>query len=172
MIQLGLDAGALTSVFSSQLNLKSGVLTDLAVTPTPGDGLVLNLNLHIDANGIHRVMPLELDGTLGVDAQQNLSLNISHLKRDGIDSGPNAAAQMQVAINQLLVSAVMPALRGQLKSAQLVSAHTSSTIVCGKGTELLVLLIKAPPIQGVASQSTPISFCFKGPIDLNKLLPH
>ncbi len=172
MIQLGLDAGALTSVFSSQLNLKSGVLTDLAVTPTPGDGLVLNLNLHIDANGIHRVMPIELDGTLGVDAQQNLTLNISHLKRDGIDSGPNAAAQMQVAINQLLVSAVMPALRGQLKSAQLVSAHTSSTIVCGKGTELLVLLIKAPPIQGVASQSTPISFCFKGPIDLNKLLPH
>ncbi len=172
MIQLGLDAGALTSVFASQLNLKSGVLTDLAVTPTPGDGLVLSLNLHIDANGIHRVMPLELDGTLGVDAQHNLSMSISHLKRDGIDSGPNAAAQMQVAINQLLVSAVMPALRGQLKSAQLVSAHTSSTIACGKGTELLVLLIKAPPIQGIAAQSTPISFCFKGPIDLNKLFPH
>ncbi len=172
MIQLGLDAGALTSVFASQLNLKGGALTDLAVTPTPGDGLVLNLNLHIDANGIHRVMPLELDGTLGVDAQHNLSLNISHLKRDGIDSGPNAAAQMQGAINQLLVSAVMPALRGQLKSAQLVSAHTSSAIACGKGTELLVLLIKAPPIQGVAAQPTPISFCFKGPIDLNKLLPH
>ena len=172
MIQLGLDAGALTSVFASQLNLKGGALTDLAVTPTPGDGLVLNLNLHIDANGLHRVMPLELDGTLGVDTQHNLSLNISHLKRDGIDSGPNAAAQMQGAINQLLVSAVMPALRGQLKSAQLVSAHTSSTIACGKGTELLVLLIKAPPIQGVAAQSTPISFCFKGPIDLNKLFPH
>ena len=172
MIQLGLDAGALTSVFVSQLNLKGGALTDLAVTPTPGDGLVLNLNLHIDANGIHRVMPLELDGTLGVDAQHNLSLNISHLKRDGIDSGPNAAIQMQGAINQLLVGAVMPALRGQLKSAQLVSAHTSSAIACGKGTDLLVLLIKAPPIQGVAAQSTPISFCFKGPIDLNKLLPH
>ncbi len=172
MIQLGLDAGALTSVFASQLNLKSGVLTDLAVMPTPGDGLVLSLNLHIDANGIHRVMPLELDGILGVDAQHNLSMSISHLKRDGIDSGPNAAAQMQVAINQLLISAVMPALRGQLKSAQLVSAHTSSTIACGKGTELLVLLIKAPPIQGIAAQSTPISFCFKGPIDLNNLLPH
>ncbi len=172
MIQLGLDAGALTSVFASQLNLKSGVLTDLAVTPTPGDGLVLNLNLHIDANGIHRVMPLELDGTLGVDAQQNLSLTISQLKRDGIDSGPAAAAQMQTAVNQLLVSAVMPALRGQLKSAQLVSAHTSTAIGCGKGTELLVLLIKAPAIQGVAAQPTPVSFCFKGPIDLNKLLPH
>ncbi|GAC1435673.1 MAG: hypothetical protein NVS4B1_28250 [Ktedonobacteraceae bacterium] len=172
MIQLGLDAGALTSVFASQLNLKSGALTDLTVTPTAGDGLVLNLNLHIDTNGIHRVMPLEVDGILGVDVQHNLSLSISHLKRDGIDSGSNAAAQMQGAINQLLVSAVMPALRGQLKSAQLVAAHTSSTIACGKGTELLVLLIKAPPIQGIAAQPTPISFCFKGPIDLNKLLSH
>jgi len=172
MIQLGLDAGALTSVFASQLNLKGGVLTDLTVTPTPGDGLVLNLNLHIDANGIHRVMPLELDGTLGVDAQNNLSLSISHLKRDGIDSGPTAVAQMQGAINQLLVSAVMPALRGQLKSAQLVSAHTSTTVGCGGGSELLVLLIKAPPIPGVAAQPKPVSFCFKGPIDLNKLLPH
>ena len=172
MIQLGLDAGALTSVFASQLNLKSGALTDLAVTPTPGDGVVLNLNLHIDANGIHRVMPLELDGIIGVDVQQNLHLSILHLKRDGIDSGPNAAAQMQVAMNQLLVSAVMPALRGQLKGAQLISAHTSTTVGCGGGTELLTLLIKAPPIQGVAAQSAPISFCFKGPIDLNKLLPH
>ena len=172
MMQLGLDASALTSVFVSQLNLKSGVITDLVVTPTPNDGLVLNLNLHIDANGIHRVMPLELDGTLGVDNQHNLSLSVSHLKRDGIDSGPNAAAQMQTALNQLLVSAVMPSLRGALKSAQLISAHTTNAISCGKGTEMLVLLIKAPPIQGIAAQPTPISFCFSGPIDLNKLLSH
>ncbi len=172
MIQLGLDAGALTSVFASQLNLNNGVLTDLAVTPTPNDGLVLNLNLHIDANGIHRVMPLEMDGTLGVDKQQNLSLTVAHLRRDGIDAGPAAAAQMQGSMNQLLMSSVMPALRGQLKTAQLISAHTSTTIACGKGTELLVLLIKAPPIQGVAAQPTPVPFCFKGPTDLNKLLPH
>ncbi len=172
MIQLGLDAGALTSVFASQLNLKDGALTDLTVTPTPNDGIVLNLNLHIDANGIHRVMPLELDGAIGVDTQQNLSLNISHLKRDGIDAGTVAAAQMQGAISQLVTSSVMPALRGQLKTAQLVSAHTTTTIECGGNTQMLVLLIKAPPIQGVAAQPKPISFCFKGPIDLNKLLPH
>jgi len=172
MIQLGLDASALTSVFTTQLNLKSGALTNLAVTPTPNDGLVLNLNLHIDANGIHRTMPIELDGTMGVDKQQNLSLSISHLRRDGLDAGPAAAIQMQGAINQLITGSVMPALRGQLKSAQLVSAHTSTTIACGKGTELLVLLIKAPPIQGVAAQPVPVPLCFKGPIDLNKLLPH
>ncbi len=172
MIQLGLDAGALTSVFTTQLNLKSGALTNLAVTPTLNDGLVLNLNLHIDTNGIHRTMPIELDGVMGVDKQQNLSLSIAHLRRDGLDAGPAAAAQMQGAINQLITGSVMPALRGQLKSAQLVSAHTSTTIACGKGTELLVLLIKAPPIQGVAAQPIPVPLCFKGPIDLNKLLPH
>lgn len=172
MIQLGLDAGALTSVFASQLNLKSGALTDLTVAPTSGDGLILTLNLHIDTNGIHRTMPIELDGSIGVDKQQNLSLNIAHIKRDGIDAGTIAARQMQGAINQLVASSVMPALRGQLKTAQLVSAHTATTIECGGGTQMLVLLIKAPPIQGVAAQSKPISFCFKGPIDLNKLLPH
>jgi hypothetical protein len=37
---------------------------------------------------------------------------------------------------------------------------------------MLVLLVQAPPIQGIAAQLTPIPFCFNGPIDLNKLLPH
>jgi hypothetical protein len=36
---------------------------------------------------------------------------------------------------------------------------------------MLVLLIQAPPIQGIAAQPTPTAFCFKGPIDVNKLLP-
>ena len=170
--QLALDQGAITSVFSSQLNLGNGSLTNLNVTPIANDGLVLSLNLHIDANGIHRVMPVELDGALGVDAQQNLHIQVWHLRRDGQDMGATAAANMQGAINQLLVSSVMPALRGQLKSAQLISAHTSTAIVCDKGVEMLVLLIKAPPIQGIAAQSTPVALCFKGPINLNNLLPH
>lgn len=170
--QLALDQGALTSVFASQLNLGNGALTNLTVTPIANDGIVLSLNLHIDANGIHRVMPIEMDGALGVNAQQNLSIEVWHLRRDGQDAGATAAANMQGAINQLLVNSVMPALRGQLKSAQLISAHTSMAIVCGKGIQMLVLLIKAPPIQGVAAQPTPVAFCFKGPIDLNNLLPH
>ena len=170
--QLALDQGALTSVFASQLNLGNGALTDLNVTPVANDGLVLNLNLHIDANGIHRVMPVELDGALGVDAQQNLQLSVSHLKRDGQDAGPTAAANMQEASNQLLTGSVMPALRGQLKNAQLISAHTSTAIACGKGIQMLVLLIKAPAISGIAAQSKPVSLCFKGPVDLKNLLPH
>jgi MFS family permease len=171
MIQLALDKGALTSIFVSQLNLQSGALTDLNVVPTPNDGLILSLNLHIDASGIHRVMPVELDGVVSIDQQQNLQLRIQRLLRDGNDAGPNAAMSMQTAINQLLTSSVMPALRAQLKGAKLISAHTSSTISCGKNVEMLVLLIQAPPIQGIAAQPKPASFCFTGPINLNKLLP-
>jgi len=172
MIQLALDRGALTSVFTAQLHLQSGALTDLNVAPAPNDGLILSLNLHIDANGIHRVMPVELDGVISVDKQQNLQLQVRRLLRDGNDAGPAAAASMQTAMNEMISGSVMPALRGQLKGVKLVSVHTSAAIACGKGAEMLVLLIQAPPIQGIAAQPTPMSFCFTGPIDLNKLLPH
>lgn len=174
MIQLALDKGALTSIFASQLNLKqgTGALSDLNVTPTPADGLVLSLSLHIDANGIHRVMPIEMDGVISTDTQQNLHVRVLHLKRDGQDAGSAAAASMESALNQLLLTSVMPALHGQLKGVKLVSVHTSTAIGCGQGTEMLVLLVQAPPIQGVAAQPTPTSFCFKGPVDLNKLMPN
>ncbi|HZR43806.1 MAG TPA: MFS transporter [Ktedonobacteraceae bacterium] len=172
MMQLALDKGALTSIFASQLNLQQGALSDLAVTPAPNDALILNLNLHIDMNGIHRVMPIELDGVIGLDGQQNLQLSIQHVKRDGIDAGPAAASSMQQAINSMLTNTVMPALHGQLKNVKLISAHTSTTIACGKNIEMLVLQIEAPPIQGIAAQPTPVPFCFTGPIDLNKLLSH
>jgi hypothetical protein len=78
---------------------------------------------------------------------------------------------MQKAINQLLLNSIMPGLRGQLKSAKIISAHTSSSVGCGGGAEMLVLLIQAPPIQGIAAQPTPTALCFKGPIDPSKLFP-
>jgi EmrB/QacA subfamily drug resistance transporter len=171
MIELALDSTALTSLFSSKLGAQQGVLTDMRVVPTPNDGLVLSLNLHIDANGIHRVMPVELDSTISVDRSQNIQLHVFHLKRDGLDAGPAAAANMQKAINQLLLNSIMPGLRGQLKSAKIISAHTSSSVGCGGGAEMLVLLIQAPPIQGIAAQPTPTALCFKGPIDPSKLFP-
>jgi hypothetical protein len=172
MIQLALDDGALTSLFASQLGLQQGTLTDLKLAPTANDGLVLSLSLHIDAKGIHRIMPVEIDSTIGVDAQQNFQLIVLHLKRDGIDAGPAAAANMQTALNSLLLNSLMPALRGQLKNVKLISIHTSTSIGCAGGTEMLVLLIQAPAIEGIPAQPTPTAFCFKGPIDINKLLPH
>ena len=171
MIELALDQTALSALFTSQLGLNQGTLTDMNVIPVPGDGVVLTLNLHINASGINRIMPIELDSIIGVNQQQNITLQVLHLKRDGLDAGPTAAAHMEQALNQLLLSSLMPSLRNQLKHAQIISVHTSTSIVCGSGTEMLVLLIKAPPIEGVAAQPTPTALCFKGPIDINKLLP-
>jgi MFS family permease len=171
MIQLALDQAALTSIFVTQMGLKTGALTDMKVVPTPGDGVIMSLNLNIDANGIHRVMPVEMDSILGLDKQQNMQLHVLRLKRDGIDAGPAAAASMGQAVNQLLISAVMPALRGQFKGVKLISVHTSESIGCANRTEMFVLLIQAPPIEGIAAQPTPVPFCFKGPIDLKRLLP-
>ncbi|HEX7735770.1 MAG TPA: MFS transporter [Ktedonobacteraceae bacterium] len=170
MIELALNNVALTSVFVSQLGLQDGTLSNIQTTPQANDGLLITLNLNINANGIHRVMPVELDTRLGLDTRQNLQLTVIHLKRDGLDAGTAAAASMQSALNQMILKSVMPALHGQLKGAKLVSVHTSSTIGCGQGQEMFVLLIQAPPIQGIAAQPTPSALCFTQPVDLNKLL--
>jgi MFS family permease len=171
MIELALDQTAMSTLFTSQLGLNQGVITDMKVMPVQGDGVFLSLNLHINASGIKRVMPIELDSIIGVNQQHNITLHVLHLKRDGLDAGPTAAAHMEQALNQLLLDSLMPSLHNQLKNAQIISVHTSTSIVCGKGTEMLVLLIKAPPIEGVAAQPIPTALCFKGPIDINKLFP-
>jgi MFS family permease len=170
MIQLSLDKDALTSLLSSQLNGQRGVLTDLKVTLMPNNRLVLTLNLHIDANGLHRIMPIELDGVIGVDKQQDLQIRLTRLLRDKLDAGPTPKTNMQAALNSMLNSAVIAPLREQ--GVKLLSAYTSSTLACGKGAEMLVLLIQAPTIQGVAAQPTTTPFCLTGPIDAQKLLPH
>ncbi|MGH2481549.1 MAG: hypothetical protein ACRDHW_17995, partial [Ktedonobacteraceae bacterium] len=121
--------------------------------------------------GLYRVLPVEMDTTPGLDAQHNITLKIVHLKRDGLDAGPAATASMQDALNQLMLATVTPDLHRQLKGAQLVAVRTSSTMVCGGGTEMLVLQIATPPVQGIAAQPTPSAFCLMTPSDLNKLLP-
>lgn len=170
MIELAMNNVALTSLFVSQLGLKDGTLSNIQANPAPNDGLVIKLNLTINTGGIERVLPVELDTTLGLDANQNIHLTVTHLKRDGLDAGPASAANMQNALNRLVLATVMPALHSQLQKAKLVSIHTSSTLACGQGAEMLVLLIQAPPIQGIAAQPTPTALCFTKPIDLNKLL--
>src|SRR5205085_452166 len=131
-----LNDSALTSIFTKQLGLKSGELTDIHVAPQANDGIIISLNLHIDTSGIHRVLPVELNGVIGMDKQANIQLQVTHLKRDGLDAGQAAARNMQSALNQLLISSVMPALRATLKTAKLIAVHTSSKLVCGGGMEM------------------------------------
>ncbi|HEY1350412.1 MAG TPA: MFS transporter [Ktedonobacteraceae bacterium] len=169
MIELAMNNVALTALFVAQLGLAGGTLSDIQAVPVSGDGLILRLNLHIAASGIQRVMPVELDTVSGLDAHQNIHLRVIHLKRDGLDAGPAAAIQMQNALNQLVLATVMPALHNQLQKAKLLAIHTRTIAGCGNGTQLLVLSILAPPIQGIAAQSTPTVLCFIKPIDLHKL---
>lgn len=171
MLALALSKVALTSLFDSQLASQNSPLSNVQVMPMPNNGLVLTLDLTINVSGLHRVLPVEMDTTVGLDAYQNLALRVQHLKRDGLDAGPVAAASMQDILNQLVLSAVMPTLHSQIKGARLVSVQTSSTIACNKGVEMLVVQVAAPPVPGIAAQPTPSTFCVMTPSDLNKLSP-
>jgi MFS family permease len=177
MINLALNNVALTSIFVSQLNLNSGTLSDIQATPLSGNNLMLTLNLNINSHGINRVLPVELDTTLHLDANHNLQLAVWRVKRDGLDAGSAAATAMQGALNQLLLSTVMPALRAQLQSAKLISVQTSATLACASGTEMLVLGVQAPPLQGQqnttpqSKPAAPTTLCFTKSVNLSKLLP-
>jgi hypothetical protein len=170
MFQLALDKGALTSILAGQLGTQDA-LSDLSATPGPNDGLTLTLNLHIDVGGIQRVMPVEIDGKVGLDNQQNLQIMVQQLKRDGKVADGKTAASMQNALNQMLAGTVMSTLHSQFKGTKLISVHTSTTIACAQQTEMIVLQVESPAVDGVAAQPTPVPFCFKGPIDLKQLLP-
>jgi EmrB/QacA subfamily drug resistance transporter len=170
MFQIALDKVALTSIFAGQLGTQDA-LTDLSAAPGPNDGLTLTLNLHINVGGIQRVVPVEIDGNVGLDDQQNLHITVRQLKRDGVVADGNTTVSMQNALNQMLVSTVMSTLHSQFKGTKLTSVHTSTTIACAQQTEMIVLQVESPAVAGVAAQPTPVPFCFKGPIDLKKLLP-
>ncbi len=171
VLDLALNRVALTSLFDAQLATQNSPLSNIQVTPMPNNGLVLTLDLTINADGLHRVLPVEMDTTVGLDAQQNITLKVQHLKRDGLDAGAAAISSMQDALNQLMLTTVMPTLHNQLKGARLVSVQTSSTMACSGGAEMLVVQVAAPPVQGIAAQPTPSIFCLMTPSDLNKLLP-
>jgi hypothetical protein len=139
---LAVNQDTLTSLLASQLGAQQNTLTGLEITPKPDNEVIMNMNLNISASGIHRVMPIELDCTVGLDQQQNIQMHVLALKRDGQDAGSAAATHMQTALNQLLISLLMPNLHSQLKGMKLVSIQTSQSLCCGVKTEMLVLVVQ------------------------------
>jgi MFS family permease len=166
---LALDGDALTSIFASQLNLQQGVLSDLSAVPGPNNGLVIGFNLHINVSGIQRTIPVEIDGTVGVDSQQNIQLTVQQFKRDGVVADANATASMQRALNEMLSSTVMPTLHNQFKGIKITSVYTSTSIPCAQNIEMFVLQIESTATTGGSAQPKP--FCLRGSVDLQKLLP-
>jgi hypothetical protein len=142
LVMLAVNQDTLTSLLATQLGAQQNTLTNLKIIPKPGNEVTMNMNLNISANGIHRVMPIELDCIVGLDQQQNIQMHVLALKRDGQDAGSAAAARMQTALNQLLLSLLMPSLHNQLKGMKIVSIQTSSALCCGVKTEMLVLVIQ------------------------------
>jgi hypothetical protein len=172
MFQLALDKDALTSIFASQLGTQQSALSDLAAAPGPNDSLTLSFNLHINVDSIQRVIPVEINGTIGLDNQQNLQIRVQQLKRDGVVADADTTTHMEAALNEMLVNTVMSTLHSTFKGAKLVSVHTSTTVSCAQQTEMFVLVVEMPAVDGVAAQPTPLPFCLKGPVDLTQALPH
>jgi MFS family permease len=157
IVQLALSGPVLGTLFTQQLG-EQKTITDLKIRLLPASGLVLNLNLHIDMNGIHRTMPVELDTVMRLDSQQNIQLQVLHLKRDGRDAGPGPAATMQSALNHLLQATLMPMLHRQLKGVRLLALSTSNSTGCGSGEMMAVLKLLVPAPQGSsATGQTPTS---------------
>jgi hypothetical protein len=142
LVMLAVNQDTLTSLLAAQLGVQQSTLTGLKITPMPNDEVVMNMNLNINASGIHRVMPIELDCIIGLDQQQDIQMRVLALKRDGLNAGSAAATRMQTALNQLLISLLMPGLHNQLKGMKIVSIHTSQPFCCGIKTEMLVLVIQ------------------------------
>ncbi len=171
-MKLALDKTALTSIFTQQLQVPTGIISGLTTTPEPDDQLKLNFTLHIDLLGLQRALPVELDCRVGMDSHKNIQLTVLHVKRDGIDAGPLVAAQMQTAVNQMIATAVMPALRSKLAGVTLLSIHTDTAISCvSKGEALLVLQVNITSTQGLDIIKLPQVVCFLGNINLKNILP-
>jgi MFS family permease len=167
MLQVALDKDALTSLFTAQLGGKQSALSDLSATPGPNDSLGIKFSLHIDGDGIQRVIPVEIDGKIGLDKEQNLQLTVQQFKRDGQVADANSTANMQNALSDMLASTVTSTLHNQLKGTKLISVHTSTTVSCAQKTEMLVIQVQASAGTNLSTQA----FCLKGPVDLKKLFP-
>ncbi|HTK10652.1 MAG TPA: hypothetical protein VL485_25995 [Ktedonobacteraceae bacterium] len=142
VIQLAISQDTLTSLLLSQLGTQQNTLTNLQIIPMPNDEIILQANLQIATSGLHRMMPIELDCTIGLNAQQEIQLSVLHVKRDGVDIGHTAASNIQTAMNLLLVRLLMPSIHSQLKGMKLISVHTSAALCCGVNSEMLVLLLQ------------------------------
>ena len=171
-MKLALDKTALTSIFTQQLQVPAGIISGLTATPEPDDQLKLNFTLHINLLGLQRALPVELDCRVGMDSHKNIQLTVLHVKRDGIDAGPLVAAQMQTAVNQMIATAIMPALRSKLAGVTLLSIHTNTAISCvSKGEALLVLQVNITSTQGLDIIKLPQVVCFLGNVNLKNILP-
>jgi len=100
---------------------------------------------------------------MAIDQQHNLQLQVTHVKRDGLDAGPTAAANMQSAMNRLFGkcgNACFAQISSKVQSSCPPILPRLSPVV--EERLMLVLLVQAPPIEGIAAQPKACAFLLQG----------
>lgn len=145
-IQVSISTQALNNLIAENLATSQNSVSGLSIVPLPANGLQIRFNLNINSGGIHRVLPLEIDATLGGSTQQKDFLTIQHFKRDGVDESPQAVTRMQTTLNQLLQKA-LPLLSNTntVSIGQLLALappiKQSQSPICGRGSMLFQVKI-------------------------------
>lgn len=143
-IQVAIDAQAIHNLIAG-LNTSQESVSDISIVPEANNGVNIGLTMLISGSGLNRKLPLEIDMTLGGSMQPHKNiLTIQHFIRDGVDAGPQAAANMQATVNQLLEKVLpLPGSNNMLDLSSLLSAPGSlqqtSSRACGNGSIVLQL---------------------------------
>lgn len=151
-IQVSIDAQAMHTLIAQGLNTSQDSVSDINIVPTPDNGVKISLTMLISGvsgPGVNRKLPMELDTTLGGTTGPNKDiLTVQHFMRDGVDAGPDAAANMTVTINQLLKKFLpLPGTNTKVDIGSMFgtggpgggSLSESNSRVCGNGSMLLRL---------------------------------
>ena len=151
-IQVSIDAQAMHTLIAQGLNTSQDSVSDINIVPMPDNGVKISLTMLISGvsgPGVNRKLPMELDTTLGGTTGPNKDiLTVQHFIRDGVDAGPDAAANMTATINQLLKKFLpLPGTSTKVDIGSLFgtggpgggSLTESNSRVCGNGSMLLHL---------------------------------
>jgi hypothetical protein len=166
-IQVSIDAQAIHTLIAQGLNTSQDSVSDVNIVPMPNNGVKISLTMLISGvsgPGVNRKLPMELDTTLGgtTGADKNI-LTVNHFIRDGVDAGPDAAANMTVTINQLLKKFLpLPGTATKVDIGSVFgtggpgggSLSESNSRVCGQGSMLLHLGL---PVQTQPGHVLPIN---------------
>jgi|SRR5579875_106404 hypothetical protein len=144
-IQVAIDAQAIHNLIASSLDTSQDSVSDINIIPQTNNGVRISLTMLISGSGINRKLPMEIDITLGGSMQPHKNiLTIQRFIRDGVDAGPQAAANMQATINELLEKVLpLPGSTSTLDLASVMgtpgSIEETSSRACGHGSILLQL---------------------------------
>ena len=137
-IQMSIDEQALNALSAKNI-AHNPTLSGLNIIPMPDNALQIRLNMNINSNGIHSVLPVEIDSSLGGNSQQKNIVTIQHVMLRGVDAGPDAAARVQATVDHLIKPGANHIASPVTPNDLVGSIQQSNSRVCGHGSMLLHL---------------------------------